>query len=119
MEVTRVNVPSYIFHHCLQSLIWEIEGGFKSQTTTPAFVTQRLSCNSQSEPLCVSCLDLLPIQELHEGPQYGVSICLCGVAVGRAFDLVQDLTHLTHAAGDTSLETEGRGRKHFCESGGS
>lgn len=63
------------------------------------------------EHLCVSGLHLLPIQELHERPQHGVSICLCSVVVGRAFDLVEDLCHLTHAAGDASLETGGRGNK--------
>lgn len=54
---------------------------------------------------------LLSIQELHEGPQHGVSICLCSVVVGWAFDLVEDLSHLTHAAVNTSLETGGRGRR--------
>ena len=54
---------------------------------------------------------LLSIQELHEGPQHGVSICLCSVVVGWAFDLVEDLSHLTHAAINTSLETGGRRRQ--------
>lgn len=65
--------------------------------------------------ICVSGLHLLPIQELHERPQHGVSICLCSVVVGWAFDLVEDLSHLTHAAGDTSLETGGIGNKVRCE----
>lgn len=51
---------------------------------------------------------LLPIQELHERPQHGVSVCLCSAVVGRAFDLVQDLSHLTHAAVDAGLKTGGR-----------
>lgn len=58
--------------------------------------------------LCILCLRLLPIQELHERPQHGVGICLCCVVVGGAFDLVQDLRHLTHAAGDASLKAAGR-----------
>lgn len=53
-------------------------------------------------------LFLLPIQELHERPQHGVSICLSSAVVGRAFDLVQDLSHLTHAAVDASMKTAGR-----------
>lgn len=58
--------------------------------------------------LGILCLRLLPIQELHERPQHGVGICLCCVVVGGAFDLVQDLRHLTHAAGDASLKAAGR-----------
>lgn len=57
-------------------------------------------------------LFLLPIQELHEGPQHGVGICLCSVVVGWPFDLVQELSHLTHAAVNASLKTGGR-----CEVG--
>lgn len=55
------------------------------------------------------CSNSLPIQELHERPQDGVSVRLCSVVVGWAFDLVQDFSHLTHAAVDTSLKTAERG----------
>lgn len=67
---------------------------------------------------CSVCY-LLPIQELHERPQHVVSVCLCSVGVGWAFNLVQDLSHLTHAAVNTSLKTGGRGnnvrRENFCK----
>lgn len=53
---------------------------------------------------------LLPIQKLHEGPQHGVSVCLSGAVVGGAFHLVENLSHLTHAAVNASLETGGRDR---------
>lgn len=62
-------------------------------------------------PTDAAMLFLLPIQELHERPQHGVSICLGSVVVGWAFDLVQDLSHLTHAAVNASLETGGEKRR--------